>query len=206
MFAPGITTDIIAPFLGYQELLEYSCSNRHFHQELDSIVKKRKKQEVDQLIQYFILKDRKYISIHTRYDAPYKTNVRKLFKMMPELFQYIEENHITSLDLGCVTSYGGYPESPFQFVAPLLDAVVATSYQILDLLSHNTTLTYCNLGLFRDIMQRNDIVCAAEKHPVLDIISMLPNGATLHMNRLPNSLWRHRDGSFYWDHFRHEPN
>jgi hypothetical protein len=203
MFAPGIATNIIAPFLPYQELLEYSCSNRHFHKELNPIVKKRKKEEVNRLIQYFMLDDKKYITIRTRMDQAYKTNVLKLFRILPELFQFIEEHHVTSLELGCVSKYGGYPESPFQFVAPLLDTIVATSYQILDLLSQNTTLTYCNLGLFRNIMSRKDIVNAVEKHPVLDILSMLSNGARLDFRDPPYMLWRDHMGGFYWDHFQH---
>jgi len=207
MFAPGITTVIIAPFLSYQELLEYSCSNRHLQNQLNIVLRKSKKLEVDRLMQYFTLNDKRHISIHTRIDDQYVINVRKLFRILPELFQFIEENHITSLDLGCITSYGGYPESPYKFVSPLLDRIVATSKQLLTLLSQNTTLTYCNFGLFHSIMQRHDIIDAVEKHPVLDLLSMLPNGARLDMREHPYSLWRNRRGGFfYWDHSRHDPN
>jgi hypothetical protein len=212
MFAPGITTFIIAPFLSNNELLECSRSNRLFHDQLNPIMKERKMAFINKILQYFYTDENKSISIHTRFhhkysviDEPYRVHVRNLFTILPELFEFIQMHHITRLDLGCVTSYGGYPESPYHLVNPTVGGVINISNQILSLLSQNKTLTYCNFGLFQNIMQRKDIINAVEKHPVLDSLSMLSLGARTDFRSQPHMLWRdHTGGFFYWDHFRHD--
>ena len=214
MFAPGITTFIIAPFLSNKELIECSCSNRLFSEQLHSIVKERKTTFVNQILQYFYTDGNQSISIHPRFhpryltiDEPYRVYVRKLFTILPELFEFIQMHQITKLDLGCVTSYGGFPESPYHIVAPSLQGVLTVSNQLLSLLSKNKTIVTCNFGLFQNVMQRKDIINAVEGHPVLDHLSMLSIGARTDFRDHPHTLWRDkRYGFFYWDHFRHNPN
>ena len=138
MFSPGITTFIIAPFLSTKELIECSCSNRLFSEELRPIVKERKTAYVNQIIQYFYTDDSIQIDnrFHPMYHLTNESNrfyVRKLFTILPELFEFIQMYQITKLDLGCVTSYGGYPESPYHMVAPSLEGVLTASNHLLSL-------------------------------------------------------------------------
>lgn len=214
MFAPGIAAFIIAPFLSSKELTEFSRSNRLLSEQLKPIIKEQKATFVNQLLEYFYTEQNHSISIHTRFhhrylviDEPYRVYVRKLFTILPELFEFIQMHHVTKLDLGCITCYGGYPESPYHMVAPSLHGVLTVSNQLLSLLSKNKTIVVCNFGLFQNVMQRKDIINAVEKHPVLDHLSMLSMGARTDFLDHPHMLWRDkRYGFFYWDHFRHDPN
>jgi hypothetical protein len=118
MFVPGIAAFIIAPFLSSNELIEFSRSNRLFSEQIRPIIKERKAAFVNQILNYFYTDHNKSISIHTRFhhtyciiDEPYRVHVRNLFKILPELFEFIQMRHITRLDLGCITVMGGYSES-----------------------------------------------------------------------------------------------
>jgi hypothetical protein len=149
--------------------------------------------------------DQKTITIRKRYDDDYYQKVRALFCCLPEIFQFIQSHGIVSLDFGCTTDYGGYPESPIRMISSDRAELERITSQLLTLLSHNTTLVRCNLGLFESLISRRRLINAIEHHPVIDTINMVPNGARTNFLQDPHILWRNmKDGSFYWNHFRHD--
>jgi len=164
---------------------------------------------VDQLLYYFYYcnnpEGKKKITIRTRYDRDYYLNVRNLFRVLPDIFHFIESRGLTHLDLGCTSSYGGYPESPYRMITDDHEKLREITTQLLSLLSRNTTLLWCNLGLFQSMISRKQVIDAVEHHPTLDSLSMNSEGATIRFSNPPHHLWRNRrDRSFYWDHSRHD--
>lgn len=209
MFPPGIAAFVISPFLSNKDLIEYVCTNQDLFSQLQEMIYERKAALVDQLIYYFYYcnnpEGKRQITIQTRYDTNYYSNVRSLFHVLPEIFHFIESHKITHLNLGCTTSYGGYAESPYRMITEDHDKIREITTQLLTLLSHNTTLIWCNLGLFQFVIGRKQIIDAVEHHPVLDSLNMSPEGATTRLRDPPHHLWRNRrDRTFYWDHWRHD--
>jgi hypothetical protein len=197
----------IIEFLPSAALAQFGLINQAMHRCVKEELKKRKKAVVDPLIYYFYFDHygKSSVTIRRRYDEHYYPYVRQLFRCLPELFRFLEINKIVRLDLGCVTDYGGYPESPYRMISSEHDELRAIAAEVLDLLSKNTTLIDCNLGLFQNIMGRKSIIEAVEKHPTLDYLSMLSNGARTEFREPPHTLYRNRrDRSFYWDRFRHD--
>ena len=198
----------IIDFLPSAALAQFSRVNQAMHRRVDEELKKRKKAVVDPLIYYFYYsndEDKRSITIRKRYDENYYKYVRRLFRCLPELFRFIDVNKVTSLDLGCTTDYGGYPESPYTMISYDYNEIRAVAKEVLHLLSQNKTLLTCNLGLFQDVIGRKTVIEAVEKHPTLDWLSMLSNGARMNMHGSVHNLYRNRrDRSFYWDNFRHD--
>jgi hypothetical protein len=200
----------IIQFLPSADLNQFSCVNRAMHDQIEEEMKIRKKELVDHLIYYFYYSnaydlERKCITIRKQYNKDYYKNVRILFHCLPELFDFIETHKITHLDLGCTNDYGGHAESPYRIISSNYDEICAAAKQVLHLLSQNTTLITCNLGLFQDIIGRKQIIDAVENHPTLDYLEMLSNGASTRFSAAPTTLYRNRrDRSFYWDRFRHD--
>jgi hypothetical protein len=138
--------------------------------------------------------------LYRRYSSNYEVNVRKLFLILPELFDFIENHNITNLDLSCVTSYGGYPEGPHTFID--MNNITNIIEQLITLIKNNTTLTYCNIGLFEYYIDRDKLVTNFLLHPKLECISIHANGATSYFNKPPTSLYRTKDNKFVWSHFK----
>ena len=199
----------IVHFLAPSDLSQFSRINRTMHHRAEEELKKRKEEFVNRLINYFYCiisysdGSHKTISIRIQYTDDYYQNVRRLFYFLPELFAFIETHQITDIDLGCVNSYGGYPESPYRMISPDCIELRRIGKQLLALLSQNTTIRSCNLGLFQDLLSRKSIIHAVENHPTLDTLHMVSNGARTDFRALPQTLWRNiLDRSFYWNHFR----
>ena len=188
----------LVDFLSSTELAQLSQVNRTIHSDTKNDLVKRKKISI---IKYF-LTDNNRITIRTKYDENYERNVLKLFTIIPELFEYIQVNNILSLDLSCVTSYGGYPENPYKLISPNKDILLDVLEEIINLLKLNTTLTYCNIGLLEWIIDRDHLQLSMQNHPTITCVSIRSNGASTNFNEPPNSLYRLSTGEFIWSHFR----
>jgi len=200
-FFPSASTLQIPPclydFLRPSELLELSCIHRTMVQTLDAL-SARKGKTLSRLIFYFCPPGAHSISLSRRYDAEYEPNMRQLFLLLAEFFQFIEFRKVRVLDWGLVTDYGGHPEHLSCFVSPSKCAQV--SRQLLDCLSQNTTLETCNFGLFSHV-PRADWLHAVKEHPTLRLIALTPNRARVNYNEPPTTLWR-TPTTFVWSHFR----
>jgi len=201
----------LSSFLDTPTLLELACTTKNIYHQLKYHLQEQNARLFLTLIDYFYyrsynVKGDKTISLTRRKDDVYEKNVRLLFHFLPELFQFMNVHHITSLDLGCTSSYGSYPESAYELVSNNENTIKQISKQLLSLLSTNTSLEWCNLGLFDNIIDYSDIERAVKKHPTIDRISMIPSRATTYYNQLPKTLWRNRrNGTFYWNHWREAP-
>ena len=158
--------------------------------------------EFQQAIDYFYVKDDKPRITLRKKSGPYDENIRILFAHLPELFDYIEEHGISWLNLSMVTDYGGH-HMPASLIAPRLftKGLTAVVEELRVLLSKNTTLTYCNLGLFADEYTRKEIQDIFQDHPSIDAVCLTSIGAPTYYQMPPNSMYRDK-GILYWAHFR----
>jgi hypothetical protein len=195
----------LSTFLETREMFELSCINRSTHSQIKQDLHNRKKYVSEKLIKYFYCNNRlKKITIAHRYDDEYYKNVRLLFQFLPELFQFIYDHQIVSIDLSCLTSYGGYPECPSKMIGLHSEQMVkAVSDQLLNLVSTNQTLLSCNLGLFEWVLECDDVHHAIEHHPMMEYLSIRAEDASAYFSKPPTKLYRNKkDNTFYWAHFR----
>lgn len=193
----------IVELLSVSDVATLSSLNTIMNNDMKIYMKKYRNDKIEKLIYYFYYSDHvnSRISIYRRYDKYYERNVRDLFHFLPELFDFIKEKNITSLDLSCVTSYGGYPENPERMICNEINIIEFISNQLIKLVSDNDTLTYCNLGLFLDYIDRDKLRTEMCKNKILEILSLQPNGSTTYFNKPPNKLYRRKD-IFVWSHFK----
>jgi len=197
-------------FLQPSEVLALACTNKNNWSQVVRDLYHRRQDVFDQLMYYWYYCNVSYINgerqivIQRRYDINYYKNVRALFQFLPELFDFIGKKDVHVLDLSCLNSYGGRPECPEQMLG-ISDrtAITKIGEQLLTLVSRNATLSWCNLGLFEDVLDRMRVEEMIRGHPTLDHLSIRACGSTKYTNRPPTTLYRNRiDGTFYWSHFR----
>ena len=141
-----------------------------------------------------------------------KENVDYLMCHLPTLFAYLEEHSIKKLHLCCTTSYGGYNNTLQNFF--IKEEIKLFCEDLLELLSKNTTLDYCNLGLFQGLLTNEQVEEAVALHPSLTCVSMNAPRASTDFRAPPTTLYRDKrdrsEGSaleghewkMYWAHFR----
>jgi len=197
-------------FLQPYEVLALGCTNKNNWSQVKKELYGRRQGVFDQLMYYWYycnisyINGEKHIVIHRRYDDHYYKNVRILFQFLPELFDFIEKKDVHVLDFSCLNSYGGDPECPERMLDILeRSAITKIGEEILTLLSKNTTLSWCNLGLFEGVLERGRVEEMIQGHPTLDHISLRSHGSSTYYNEHPTTLYRNRiNGTFYWSHFR----
>lgn len=138
-----------------------------------------------------------------------KENVDYLMCHLPTLFAYLEEHNIKKLHLCCTTSYGGYNNTLQNFYNK--EEIKLFCEDLLELLSKNTTLDYCNLGLFQGLLSNEEVEWAVALHPSLTYVSMNAPRATTYFDQPPTTLYRDKQEEeagqpevwkMYWAHFR----
>lgn len=145
--------------------------------------------------------------IEGAYGAYEKEQVTHLMTHLPELFAYVEEHGIKNLHLSCTTSYGGQNNTLDRFFTK--EAIMICA-DLLEQLSKNTTLTYCNLGLFQGLITNEEIEESIALHPSLTCVSMNAARATAYFDKPPTTLYRDKQElegrpstwRMYWAHFR----
>jgi chromosome condensin MukBEF MukE localization factor len=193
----------IVDLLPVSDVATLSSLNTIMNNDMKIYMKKYRNDKIEELLYYFYYSDpvNSRISIYTRYHSYYAKNVRDLFYFLPELFDFIKQKNITSLDLSCITSYGGYPESPERMICNEINTIQFISNQLIKLVSDNDTLTYCNLGMFLYYIDRDKLRTEICKNKTLQLLSLQPNGSTTYFNKPPNTLYRRQD-IFLWSHFK----
>jgi hypothetical protein len=193
----------ILNFLPNFELAELSRVNNTINNITKKNIQDRKKAAANELIKYFYYKsftDMNCITLRTKYDNNYKSNICKFFSLLPEIFQCISEHNITYLDLSAVTSYGGYPEDISNMIKCSKHEAINIMNKLLILISNNITLVLCNIGLFENYIDRDELKNIINNNKILEYISIHANGATTYFHKPPNTLYRIKD-TYVWSHF-----
>lgn len=191
----------ILQYMKNEDLGEFSRVNRRFHKETQSLLITRKKKMAEDLMYHFHRPQSGTFSIHQSCMDHYRWNLRRIVWFIPEIVEYIERMKIHYLDLSDPTTYWSYiPPSLEEFLSVDRAQIIHFMNQAIDLLYHNTTLNYCNLGMFREWIDRDRIQEIAEHHPKLYHLELstypsrpLPGGEICSLFRTSQGFeWRHR--------------
>jgi hypothetical protein len=188
---------IILEFLTNKEILELALVNQSYVEEIWPILEKRKKKISDEVVIYFNTNRLTLISTHRCYHSEYERNVKRLFYFIPELFEYIQTKGVEYLDLSDPYRYTGTFFHLVSTDAPYLKKIVS---RILEYLKSNRTLTYCNIGMFQNYIDRTEVEWAVLDHPTLRHLEIASTFSLFVPSAPPNSLYRMADHTFEWQH------
>ena len=175
----------IRDFMNSRDLLEFTCVNRSaYHLDL----KKRKAVHAEYIMNYFYSTMHAYsqhnisICLYKVYDTHYMRNIRHLFYLLPELFAFIEQRNIKVLHLSCVAmiwedkyskkrlhSINDYLIHPFN--QELYKVIQPYLLPLLTLI-RNSSLVECNIGLFRDMIDKNTLSSMIVRSPTIKHLSV----------------------------------
>jgi len=185
-------------FLENFDLGTLSCVNRQLSHETRKERIKRKKDFVMGVMRYFHSPYSRIFSLHRTFQENFKTQIRRLFYLIPEWFEYMRKNHITYLDI----SNPYYLSSGYYL--PILSSVLKRTpdeviMECMTHLSQNRTLTYCNLGMFTNFISREKIEQTFKHHPTMTHVELSlyseelsPAFPAMSMHRVNGVLeWRH---------------
>lgn len=200
-FTHYVFPQMILQYMKNEDLGEFSRVNRRFQKETKALLLRRKAKMASDLMCYFHPPQSSMFSIHRILMDHYRWNLRRLLWFIPEMAEYIERMKIHYLDLSDPTTYWAYiPPSLEEFLTVDRVQIIHFMNQAIDLLYHNTTLNYCNLGIFREWIDRDIIQQVAEHHPKLYHLELstfpsrpLPGGEICSLFRTSQGFeWRHR--------------
>lgn len=194
-------------FLDNKTLLELSCANRITHTHIEPAVQERRYRLFHDIIYYLYYCNeaaaRKKLDLQRRYDEEYERSIRSLFYLLPDLFEFLDRHQVQHIAMGSMDANAGCGASRTMatLFAPYDRSQIYDRF--LTLLSQNTTLVSCNAEFFYDIviMDPARLLEAVCNHPTLQVITLSS------WSNHPYTLWRAKDGSFYWAPYpRTDPN
>jgi hypothetical protein len=193
-FSYDFLQEYVSHFLDTRSIVELSSTNKTIHTKLEKRVKSHK---LFKLFNKFHNSETNRFSLYQGLYCQHEASeISNVFDNLKHLFDFISDNKITFLDLGMTTSYGGYNDFIYSYYTG--DCIK----ELLNCLRSNTTLNYVNLGLFKGMLDRDELLEIMENHPTLSILSLNANGATTYFNQPPNSLYKKGNGSAVWSHFK----
>ena len=185
-------------FLSNVDLCTLSCVNRQLDYETRKERNKRKNIFVLSVMNYFHTPYSRIFSLHRTFQDNFKTQIRRLFNLIPEWFEYMGKNNITYMDI----SNPYYLSSGYYL--PILSRVLKRSpneviMECMTHLSQNITLTYCNLGMFTNFISRELVEQTFKHHPVITHVELslyseqlAPAFPAMSLYRVNDVLeWRH---------------
>jgi len=202
----------IRDFLTSKDLLEFTYLDRESLNDL----KKRKAVHAEYIMNYFYSMQHVYsrynisISLYKNYDSNYEKNAIQLFYLLPELFEFISQKRIKVLHLSCVAmvwdnKYNDHLHSMDKYLAhPFLEkfytAITPYCNQLIELIKASS-LDECNIGVYRDILNKNTLCTIILNCPMMSQLSarrFVPIDIDIDnssLYRLPNGtvIWSSRD-------------
>jgi hypothetical protein len=194
-------------FLDNKTLLELSCANKVTHTHIEHAVQERRYRLFQDTIYYLYYCNeaaaRKKLDLQRRYDENYEISIRAIFHLLPELFEFLQDHQVEHIAMASMDANAGCGVS--RAMATLFAPYDLSQIydRFLTLLSQNTTLVSCNAEFFYDIIifERERLLEAVRHHPTLQVITLSS------WSNHPYTLWRAKDGSFYWAPYpRSDPN
>ena len=180
--------------LSDQDAIELACSCRQLAQDICPLLRQRKQTIVHDVLQTFHSSPSILFSLHRSYHEHYYKNLKRLFRLIPEWFEYLEQHKIGYLDL-TVCYLGLTSFLDFYSTMPHVQNILDT---FLYHLSKNTTLTYCNLSIFLEMLTRDRIYDAVKDHPRLSHLELFCSMGYQYQSNYYQSLYRVSDGTLKW--------
>lgn len=196
-------------FLTSKDLLEFVCLNTYTY---DKEIEKRKKIHAYKVITYFYSNQHVYskynisISLYKVYDEQYLQNVRCLFHVLPELFEFIETKNITVLELSCIAIFwkNKYESVRYTMNEYMYHSCMSTFntfvqpylYPLLENI-RSSHLVECNIGVFRDMIDKQTLVELIQKHTTLTQLST-KRIVPMDIDNDQSSLYKLENGDVIW--------
>jgi hypothetical protein len=182
-------------FLSSIDLCMLSCVNLQLDYETRTVRDKRKKEFIVGVMRYFHSDGSLLFSLHRIFQEHFEVQIRRLFHLMPEWFEYIDENDILYLDVSnpYYIRTGSYISRVLR--RPVDDVIV----EFMTYLSQNKTLTYCNVGMFTKFVSRAQIEQAVQHHPTMSHVELALYSEQVSPSFHAMSLYRVGD-IFEWRH------
>jgi hypothetical protein len=203
---PTDITNTIFDLLDIRDLTTFSFTSKISFNLSKDLIEKYKQKEIFDVISFFTNHTKKKISLCANaYNKPKAAdNVKKIFKYIPELFNFIQEFEIEEL---CFSA-----ENSVKFLMSI-DAIIPVKKEelplllkILENLQMNTTLKKIHLGLFSHYIEGNqNLKCRLEHiidlHPALTACEIRNIGNAVFSSAVGNNLYKISKGVLVWQHF-----
>lgn len=185
-------------FLSSIDLCTLSCVNRQLDYETRTIRVQRKKDFIVDVMRYFHFDGSLLFSLHRTFQEHFEVNIRRLFYLIPEWFEYIDKNDILYLDVSnpYYNRSGSYLPILSRVLNRSIDEVIM---EFMAYLSQNKTLTYCNLGMFTKFISHELVEQTVQHHPTICHVELslyseqlAPAFPSMSLYRVNDVLeWRH---------------
>jgi len=185
-------------FLDEAELGTLACVSKRLCEDTRLERAHRRRNVISHILHYFHHPFEVMFSLHRSFQDDFLLNIRRLFHFIPEWFQYLEEHNVRYLDLSLMEPRT-YASISLRRIIPESDIPMRIQ-SILDHVSRNTTLLYCNFNLFRDIITQDQIYTAFQHHPKIDQVEIIMS-LGYYSPTCPLSLFRISDGTLEWRHY-----
>ena len=185
-------------FLGNIDLCTLSCVNRQLDYETRTTRVQRKKDFIVDVMRYFHSDGSLLFSLHRTFQEHFETQIRRLFQLIPEWFEYISKNDILYMDVSnpYYIRSGSYLPILSRVLNRTIDEVIV---EFMAQLSQNKTLTYCNLGMFTKFISRELVEKTVQHHPTMCHVELSLYSDQLLPSFPAMSLYRAND-RFEWRH------
>jgi len=196
--------ECVALFLDTRSIITFASTNRTILNKLEKQIAAHKKKWLNNIFNLFHQSTLHFNSKSFKLERAswdHGEKIKYILLYIPELFSYIEEKELNYLDLGLISSYGGYPRDVCEFLPDPNKANFITS-QLVICLEKNTTITKCNLGLFERYLDRNMLLKLVEKRHNFEWLTVRANGAGVRYTEPPNTIYLNPDGKAIWINFR----
>jgi hypothetical protein len=188
----------ILSFLNESELGTVACVSKQLCDDTQLERTTRKRKIISHVLHYFHHPFEVMFSLHRTFQDDFLINIKRLFHFIPEWFQYLDEHNVQYLDLS-IMEHRIYPFMNLRRIIPESDIPIRIQ-SILEHLSHNTTLVYCNFNLFRDMITQEEVYAAVQHHPKIDQVEITMS-LGYYSPACPMSLYRVSDGRLEWRNY-----
>jgi hypothetical protein len=182
-------------FLDEVEIGTLSYVSKQLYEDTHVERTARKRKIISHVLHYFHHPFAVMFSLHRTFQDDFLINIKRLFHFIPEWFDYLKEHNIQYLDLSLMEPRT-YASISLRRIIPESDIPMRIQ-SILDHVSRNTTLLYCNFNLFRDIITQDQVYEAVQHHPKIDQVEITMS-LGYYSPTCPMSLYRVSDGRLEW--------
>ena len=202
---PSDITNIIFDFINIRDLTTFSFTSKISFNLSKDFIQKYKEKEIFEVISFFTNHTKKKISLYANaYNKPKAAeNIKKIFKYIPELFDFIEKFQIKEL---CFSGNSGIKHLwSIDEVIPAKEEVLPLLLKILDNLEMNYSLQNIHLGLFSRYIEGNQnlklrLEQIIDDHHSLTSFEIRNIGASVFSSVVGNNLYKISKGVLTWQH------
>ena len=181
----------IKTFLTTAELYHLSHVTKGFYNDTRFELINRKQERITEVCSYFYHMYTKTFSLRPLSTIHYIQNVKFLFMILPEAFEFIETNNVIHLDFNSLIGR----ESVQKVVNNNIRSMIE---EVMHFISENKTLESCNLGFFQSYLNKSHLEALVQHHPTLSYLSIKPDSIRIEYTHEPTSLYKKIDGTVEW--------